>query len=127
VSRFVLDASALLVLLGGEPGSAEVEARLAACAMSAVNLSEVVGKLAERGMPDREIEDALGSLGLEIHDFDAEAAFAAGKLRRSTRQKGLSLGDRACLALGIRLGVPILTSDRSWKGVEPRAKVIEIR
>ncbi len=127
MSKFVLDASALLVLLTGEPGSAEVESRLAGCAMSSVNLAEVVGKLAERGMADREIEAALGGLGIEIHDFDEEDAFAAGRLRRETRGRGLSLGDRACLTLGMRLGATILTSDRSWKGLKTRAVIREIR
>lgn len=95
--------------------------------MSTVNLAEVVGKLAERGMPDREIEEALGGLGLKIEDFDLEDALATGKLRRETRDRGLSLGDRACLALGIRLGATILTSDRSWKGLKTRAEIREIR
>ena len=123
MSRYVLDASAVLVLLGGEPGSDEVQPLLGESAMSAVNLAEVAGKLAERGMPDREIEEALGGLGVEIHDFDASDAFSVGKLRRETRDRGLSLGDRACLALGIRLGVTILTADRGWKGLKTRAKI----
>jgi PIN domain nuclease of toxin-antitoxin system len=126
VARAVLDASALLALLNSEPGSRIVEESLEDATISAVNLSEVVSKLSERGMPADAVRDALESLGLAVHPFDTEMAYA-GTLRTATRRLGLSLGDRACLALGLALGAPILTTDTTWKKLKIGAKVRAIR
>jgi ribonuclease VapC len=123
LNRVVLDASALLALLNGEPGAEEIEQVIPGAAISAVNLSEVVSKLAEKGMPVAAILQALGSIELEIHAFDAALAYETGFLRVETRSLGLSLGDRACVALGKYLKAPLFTTDRSWKdlaGVEVR-------
>jgi ribonuclease VapC len=126
VSSVVLDASALLALLNREPGAGVVATALAdGASICAVNLSEVVAKLAEIGAPEEAIRQALDSLGLEILDFGADLAYQAGMMRPATRQIGLSLGDRCCLALGKHLGLPVLTADRAWLdlavGVEVRA------
>ena len=94
----VLDASALLAMLNGERGADRVAAMLPGAVIGAVNLSEVVAKLAERGMLAHSIRAALEALDLDVHPFDPEMAFAAGELRRTTRRRGLSFGDRACLA-----------------------------
>lgn len=124
MSEVVLDASALLALLNREPGHEEIAEVIRDAAISAVNLSEVAAKLADRGMPGEAIREALGGLALEIHDFSQELAFQAGLLHPLTRSKGLSLGDRACLALGQQLNLPVLTTDRIWEeldlGVEVR-------
>jgi PIN domain nuclease of toxin-antitoxin system len=88
-------------------------------AISAVNLSEVAAKLAESGMPGEVIRAALEGLALETHDFGRELAFQAGLLRPLTRSRGLSLGNRACLALGRQLGLPVLTTDQPWEGLDP--------
>jgi len=121
----VLDASALLALLNTEPGSEEVERTIPGAAISTVNLSEVVAKLVEAGMPEEAVRSVLGGIELEIHPFDVELAFQTGILRPQTRALGLSLGDRACVALGLQLKAPVLTTDRNWKslnvGVEVRA------
>jgi len=127
VASVVLDASALLVLLHAERGFEAVAATLPGAAVSTVNLSEVVGKLAERGMPPKLIRAALLGLGLEIHPFDAEMAFVAGELRPKTRARGLSLGDRACLTLGIFLSRPVVTADRSWRNLGVGVKVTVVR
>jgi ribonuclease VapC len=110
----VLDASALLALLQDEPGADVVAAMLPGSAMSAVNLSEVVAKLADHGVPPEQMRAALDGLPIEVHAFDREAAYIAGELRGATRSSGLSLGDRACLALAIRLEATAVTSDRAW-------------
>ena len=124
----VLDASALLTLLNGERGTERVAAMLPGAVLGAVNLSEVVAKLAERGMPANSIRMALQGLDLDVRTFDVELAFAAGELRRTTRARGLSLGDRACLVLAARLDAIVLTTDRSWSGVEvTRAEIQVIR
>jgi ribonuclease VapC len=127
-SSVVLDASALLALLQGEPGSDTVANMLSASAMSAVNLSEVAAKLTEHGMPREAVQRALGGLPIDVHAFDGEAAYAAGELRRLTRSAGLSFGDRACLALAMRLGATAMTADRAWASLgEGTGRVTVIR
>ncbi len=118
----VLDASALLALLNGEDGAEAVAAVLPEAAVSAVNISEVVAKLAEAGMPRKAIRDALQGLPLDVVPFDQEQAYEAGLLRPSTRGIGLSLGDRACLSLALRLALPALTADRTWQQLAGGAK-----
>lgn len=127
MSRVVLDASALLALLNGEPGHEVVADNLPGSLISAVNLSEVVAKLVEAGMPDDAVRSALGDLGIEIRAFDSEAAYLTGVLRIQTRKLGLSLGDRACVALGLQLSSPVLTADRNWKELDIGAEVRAIR
>ncbi len=119
MSSDVLDASALLALLNAEQGSEQVQAALAAGAtMSAVNLSEVVAKLSEAGLSEAAIRSVLDSLALDVVDFDADQAYDAGLLRQATKPAGLSLGDRACLALAQRLGLPVVTADRNWRHMQ---------
>ena len=123
-----LDASALLALLQQEPGADVVAALLSRCLISAVNLSEVVAKLTDHGMPAEDIRAALDGLPLDVRPFDPEAAYAAGALRRVTRGDGLSFGDRACLALANQLGLEAVTADRAWSRLpEDTARVIVIR
>ena len=127
--RAVLDASALLALLYREPGSVVVERYFAQAVVSSVNFSEVAAKLSDRGIESQEVLEILSGLGLEVREFDIELALMAGALREVTRPLGLSLGDRACLALGIAEGAPILTTDRAWAGVpmETAAEVVIVR
>lgn len=127
--RAVLDASALLALLYREPGSVVVERHFAQAVVSSVNFSEVAAQLSDRGIDSQEVLEILSGLGLEVREFDIELALMAGALREVTRPLGLSLGDRACLALGIAEGAPILTTDRAWAGVpmETAAEVVIVR
>lgn len=119
MSSSALDASGLLALLNQEPGDQEVAAALrAGTAISTVNLSEVVAKLADAGMPEAAIRAALATLPLEAIAFDEELAYACGVLRPLTRRAGLSFGDRACLALAQQLAVPALTADRAWSQLQ---------
>jgi PIN domain nuclease of toxin-antitoxin system len=127
VSEAVLDASAILALLNDEPGSEKVSKVLPGAAVSAVNLSEVVAKLSELGMPEAEIREALVGLALTIHPFNETMACTAGRLRPATKKLGLSLGDRACLALGIHVSLPVLTTDHGWKELELPTRVVLIR
>lgn len=123
MSRVVLDASALLALVHREPGQDLVAASVAEAAISAVNLAEVIGKLAERGLPlDRAKAIAL-AFGLEVISLDSGLAAAAGQLRPATRSAGLSLGDRCCLATAMALGLPALTAEVAW---EPLADVLGV-
>lgn len=123
----VLDASALLALLDGEPGQEVVALLVPGAVIGTVNLAEVVGKLAERGMPEGGIREALDGLALEVHPADEELAYAAGVLRPRTREQGLSLGDRACLAVASMLDMPTYTADRAWAELDLDIEVRLIR
>lgn len=119
MSEHVLDASAVLALLNQEHGSDPVvQAIIDGASISAVNLSEIVAKLSEAGVPVASIHEALDRLGIEVVDFDADLAYRAGLLRPVTRPAGLSLGDRACLALAQQLGLPALTTARAWTSLQ---------
>jgi PIN domain nuclease of toxin-antitoxin system len=124
----VLDASALLALLQDEPGAELVADLLPGGIISAVNLSEVVAKLTDRGMPGEAARAALEGLPIVVHPFDRESAYQAGALRPTTRTVGLSLGDRACLALAIHLDATAVTADRAWASLaEDTARITVIR
>jgi ribonuclease VapC len=114
VPEVVIDASALLALLNAEHGADIVAEALPGGIISEVNLSEVVAKLSEVGMPERAVRKAVQPLGLDIQLFDEEQAYEAGALRATTQATGISLGDRACLSLARTLGVPALTADKTW-------------
>lgn len=127
--RAILDASALLAVLFREPDSVVVERYFAQAVISAVNLSDVAAKLSDRGLDSQQALEILSGLGLEVRGFDTEQALMAGALREVTRPLGLSLGDQACLALGIAEGAPILTTDRAWANVpiKTTAEVVIVR
>ena len=127
MSDVVLDASALLVLLYAEEGKDEVAATIRGAAMSAVNLAEVTGKIADRGGTESALRNVVSHVGLEIHPFGIDDAFLVGSLRERTRSAGLSLGDRACLALGVKLGRPVLTSDKAWMSLKLGVSVRLVR
>jgi len=124
----VLDASALLAYLLDEPGADRVQHALATDAVvGAVNLAEVLSKLADAGEDPEVAMDSIGALPLELVPFDGDLALESALLRPSTSSAGVSLGDRACLALGRRLGRPVLTADRAWPGLVPGLEVMAIR
>ena len=130
MSEWVLDASALLALLKREPGEERVERALAdGAVISAVNLSEVVAKLAGGGTPETGIRARIGALRVDVADFDGADAFAAGLLLPATRAAGLSLGDRACIALGRRSRLPVLTADIAWTSLDlgPGVEITALR
>ncbi len=113
--EFVLDASAVLALIFAEKGHEAVEPLLPAAAISAVNASEVLAKLLRLGASPADATKAVDDLQLVVLPFTLDDARAAARLEPLTRARGLSLGDRACLALAQRCGVPAVTADRSWR------------
>ena len=115
MSEAVLDASALLALIGAEPGSGVVAEALPTAVMSAVNYSEVSAKLIDLGLPEAEARRLLQDAPLEVAAFDKQRATEAGFLRSVTRDAGLSLGDRACLGLALEMKLPVLTADGAWR------------
>jgi PIN domain nuclease of toxin-antitoxin system len=117
MSGFVWDASAVLAFLRRESGVEKLEAVLDATpehVLSAVNLAEVASWFNERGMPAETLREFLSELDMEAIAFDVELARATGELRLATKPQGLSLGDRACLALAQARNAIALTADRSW-------------
>ena len=125
----VLDASAVLALLLSEAGAARVASVLAGSQMSAVNYAEVFTHYAKLGSSQTDIEDVVDALPIEIVPLDAELARMAGMLRPLTIELGLSLGDRCCLALAQRSGLPAWTADKAWRTIASatNVKVILIR
>lgn len=112
----VLDASAILAVLFAEPGSQKVQEWMrSGAAVSAVNLAEVATELQSFGVDDEQIHEDIEALQLVAVPFDQTLAYLAARLHRKTFTKGLSLGDRACLATASHLGLPAVTADRSWK------------
>ena len=118
MTDYVLDASAVLAVIQEEPGAERIEAHLDTGCISAVNLAEVVGKPQARGLGDNEIDELIALLDLDTRILDKDGAVFMGKLRQSTKVAGLSLGDRACLALAHSLGATAITMDRAWKDLE---------
>lgn len=129
MSEVVLDASALIALLRGEPGAAEVETVIAQSRISAVNLAEVVSHFVHNRMPAGEVDAMLQPLPMMVVPADEELARLAGHLRAKTASLGLSLGDRFCLALAARDGLPAWTADRQWLalGETGEARIVVIR
>lgn len=125
MSAILLDASAVLAALFGEPGGERVAARFPDGAISAVNAAEVVGKLVDAGQDGETAAALFWGLMLETRAFGAAAGIKAGQLRESTRAAGLSLGDRACLAEAIVSGADVITADRVWARLDP-GPVIEV-
>jgi ribonuclease VapC len=129
----VLDASALLAYLNDEAGAQLVEDALSrGSAISAVNLAEVLSKLTELGKEPDDVSDELhrrGFLGgtLAVFPLTSDDAVVIANLYRRTKAHGLSLGDRACLGLALRLGVRALTTDGAWSRLKIAVKVDLIR
>ena len=115
----VLDSSAVLAVLQREHGYEAVLGRVQRASISTVNLAEVVSKLRERGLPEDVADASVALLELQVHPFTISQARRVGHLRPGTRALGLSLGDRACLALAAELGATALTGDRDWLRVPP--------
>jgi PIN domain nuclease of toxin-antitoxin system len=111
-ARAVLDSSVVLAFLFGEPGREAAKRLLPTGFLLSVNLAEVVTKLLDEGVPAFDRHAIVGNLGCEIIPFDRDLAIRAGDLR--SESAGLSLGDRACLALALARGLPVYTAERAW-------------
>ena len=123
----VFDSSALLALTFGEDGAAVATRATGDAIMSAVNATEVITRMIDEGTSEEEARQSLLTFGLAIRPFDESLALAAGFLRTATRRHGLSLGDRACLALAIRERATVVTADRAWAKLDLGIDVQVIR
>ena len=116
--RAILDASALLALVFDEPGAEIVAAHVRSSCILSVNFTEVLQRvLTIDGNPDR-AEEAIDLLGIEVVPFDRRLARLTAELREKTSFMGASFADRACLALGLARGAPILSSDQDWRKLD---------
>ena len=124
----VVDSSAILAVILREDGADAVSEVLKdGVFVSTVNLGEVVARLSDLTSTDGEVPDLIQSIKFEAVDFDSEDAWRAGLLRRATRSLGLSFGDRACLALGQRLQLPVVTADRIWASLDVGVEIVLCR
>jgi PIN domain nuclease of toxin-antitoxin system len=131
VSKLVFDTSALLAVINVESGGERVSELLSEddhqALVSAANLSEAQAVLINRGMPDDKAWKVLSEFNLDVVAFDAEQARSAGALIAQTRKFGLSFGDRACLALGMRERCSVITADQAWKKLKIGVEIELIR
>lgn len=127
MTQYVVDASALLAAIHNETGGAYVQQRIHDCVVSSVNWSEVLQKLARTGADVNTVEQGLKALGLAVVDFTEQDAQLAAAFWPVAKDLGLSLADRACLALSKRLRTGVITADRIWGEGEFGVEVILIR
>jgi ribonuclease VapC len=118
MARVVLDSSAVLAVLQLETGADVVMDFLKDASISAINLTEVATKLVEKGQSIAEARRTIAMLGIDVEPVDEAQSYAAAALRPGTKDQGLSVGDRHCLAVGAKLGATVLTADRHWKQVK---------
>ena len=123
----VVDSSPVIALLRSEDGGHDAATRIDGAAISAVNYSEVVARMADLGIAEPIWRSGLDSLRLEVVAFDRAMSERAGLLRPRTRHLGLSLGGRACLALAMARGAPVLTADRAWAALDVGIEIQLIR
>ncbi len=127
MSKYVLDASAVLALLNQEPGMDRVEAVLADSCLGTINYCEVLGKLIDAGVPEQDARESIELLNVEIVSFDTDMARLAAVLRPTTKKLGLSLGDRSCLALALSRRNTAVTAERVCPRLKIGVKVALIR
>ncbi|HXQ10876.1 MAG TPA: type II toxin-antitoxin system VapC family toxin [Caulobacteraceae bacterium] len=123
----VVDASAVLAEIYGEPGADVVREALPRASLSAVNLAEVVTGLINEGVPEQEADYFARHLSCVVEPADRDRAISTGLLSAATRRSGISLGDRFCLTLARELRQPVLTSDRRWASLDLDIEVRLIR
>ena len=117
MSAVVFDSSVVLAAILGEPGGDEVFDRIEEAMVSSVNVAEVYTYAAVNAFPAEAIDAFFADTGIEVVPFSHDQAVVAGRFAAVTRKAGLSLGDRACLALAARRGAEVLTADRPWAAV----------
>jgi hypothetical protein len=127
-NKILLDTSALLALLKKEPGHEIVSNIIAISVISSVNLSELITVLSRAGVSENDIDEIITDLVPEIIPFCGDISIKTGKISKLTQGYGLSLGDRACLATAIQLGLPVYTADKIWVELDlPNVKIKLIR
>lgn len=113
----VVDTSAVFADLHEEVGAAEARRWMRDAVISAINLQEVASKAIDKGVPADVVPSLIEALRLDTRPLDKDLALAAGTMRALTARLGLSPGDRACLVLAKKLGLPAVTADKAWAEV----------
>ena len=128
MNEVVFDASAILALLQQEPGAEKLTGEILENAVaSTVNLAEVQGKLVKKGLDPQEAWEAALSAISDVEPFSSRQAQIAGSLILKTESRGLSLGDRSCLALAIVLKAPVYTTEEAWRNLKVGVPIHVIR
>ena len=137
MNKVLLDASALLALINNETGADIIESLIGNIIISSVNVTEVASKLCDIvgniKEDDQHRLQTIREMAIEpfvrsVISFDQELAYIAAGLRAQTKHKGLSLGDRACLATAIKLSLPVYTADKIWQQLNiPNLEIKVIR
>jgi PIN domain nuclease of toxin-antitoxin system len=127
VIEAILDASALIAFLRNETGAERVREVLTKSGISTVNLSETLGKMVEYGNDLETAAYQVERLRIAVIPFDAEQARIAASLWKTTRSVGMSLGDRACLAVALQTSLPAFTTEKTWGECGIGAKIVRIR
>lgn len=127
MAEVVLDSSAVLALLQSEPGGEVVAPTLADALISAINYAEVVAKLIENGAAFAAAEFQAGQLPHQVLEATRDRALRSASIHACTRGRGISMGDRFCLALAEEFALPVLTSDRRWAELDIGVEVRLIR
>jgi len=117
MNAVILDASVVLAAVLGEEGHESLLAQRQSCFVSSVNMAEARSRLVDHGMRHEDIEQSLSLVSMTVVDFTDHHAVLSSQLRVDTRKGGLSLGDRACLALAMAMEGTALTADRAWASV----------
>lgn len=123
----VIDAAAALAALFDEPGAERARAHFNGGIISSVNVTEVLTRLQDIGETHQDALTYFAGLSLRVVDFDYDQSISAAELRQTTRKAGLSLGDRACLALAIRENATAVTADRKWADLDVGCEIELIR
>ncbi len=127
MNNVLFDTSAILALINNEMGKGIAEKFLGRISVSSVNLGEFYGKLMDYGIEEGECIEIAESVINKVIDFDEELSLRTASLRVLTKDQGLSLGDRACIATGIHYDLAIYTADKSWSKLDLGCKIIQIR
>ena len=127
MTGYVFDSSALLTVAFGGSGGEDAAGYLPDGMVSSVNAAEVISRYIDKGASDDQARRGFEDLGLVVRAFDEGLAALAGLLRRKTRNRAISLGDRACLALALREGATVITADPTWADLDLGLEVIVVR
>ena len=127
VSRVVLDTSAVVAAIKSEAGADRVRPVATGAVVSALTVGELASVLTREGAARNVVEAVVDEFRFVVEPFDRKRALAAGFLIAKTAHRGMSLGDRACLALAIELGLPVLTADRAWRDLDVDVEINFIR
>lgn len=127
MTGYVLDSSVLLAVLLNENGADNALPYLQNGQCCSVNVTEIITRLIDKGRTQDEAVGDFIDMGIGVDDFGPDLATLAGRLRAVTKHKGLSLGDRACLALAIRDSAIAVTADRQWVDLDVGCKIELIR